>query len=198
MGEIARAINKAQSPKRPDINESLALLSQNNLAMPALPDTLAGCRKCCEALKAVQNAIERDGMLEAEELKKYYEAVGRTYADLIDDVMEAQEKFAQDPQKARTGCAEPIQVRLKRELFAVLQVKIQEAESRLNDQLERQSARQRADKAAAMLPSSRALDKILRYDTTLERQLYRALNQLERLQRARLGEIIPPPISIIT
>ena len=40
------------------------------------------------------------------------------------------------------------------------------------------------------------LDKILRYEAALERQLYRAMNQLERLQRRRQGETIPAPLSM--
>lgn len=35
------------------------------------------------------------------------------------------------------------------------------------------------------LPSREAVDKILRYETTIERQLYRAINQLESLQSKR-------------
>ena len=41
-----------------------------------------------------------------------------------------------------------------------------------------------------------ATDKILRYETALERQLYRALHQLERKQRRRQGEPVPPPVSV--
>lgn len=47
-----------------------------------------------------------------------------------------------------------------------------------------------------MLPSEATLDKILRYETALERQLYRAMNQLERLQRRRQGEDIPAPLTM--
>jgi hypothetical protein len=32
------------------------------------------------------------------------------------------------------------------------------------------------------------------YETKLERQLYRAMNQLERLQRMRQGEAVRPPL----
>lgn len=46
------------------------------------------------------------------------------------------------------------------------------------------------------LPAKEVMDKILRYETTIERQLYRAMNQLERLQRQRKGETLPPPISV--
>jgi hypothetical protein len=48
----------------------------------------------------------------------------------------------------------------------------------------------------ALLPSPEVLDKILRYEAALERQLYRAMNQLERLQRRRQGENIPAPLTM--
>jgi hypothetical protein len=54
-----------------------------------------------------------------------------------------------------------------------------------------------ARQAAAVLPSPEVLEKIMRYETKLERQMYRAMNQLERLQRRRLGEVVPPPLSMV-
>ena len=44
---------------------------------------------------------------------------------------------------------------------------------------------------AAILPLMDGLRKILRYEATLERQLYRAMDQFERLQWARRGGMIP-------
>jgi hypothetical protein len=38
--------------------------------------------------------------------------------------------------------------------------------------------------------------KVSRYETTIERQLYRAMQELERIQRARRGELIPLPLKI--
>jgi hypothetical protein len=46
------------------------------------------------------------------------------------------------------------------------------------------------------LPSSDDVDRILRYETANNRQLVYAINQLERLQRARQGEQIPAPVSL--
>jgi hypothetical protein len=46
------------------------------------------------------------------------------------------------------------------------------------------------------LPDTPATDKILRYETTIERQMYRAIDQLERLQRQRLGDDVPAPTVI--
>jgi len=44
------------------------------------------------------------------------------------------------------------------------------------------------------MPGKLELEKLLRYETTIERQLYKALDQLERLQRMRKGDFVPPPI----
>jgi hypothetical protein len=40
------------------------------------------------------------------------------------------------------------------------------------------------------------MDRILRYQTTIHRELVHSLNQLERLQRARKGEHVPAPVSV--
>lgn len=46
------------------------------------------------------------------------------------------------------------------------------------------------------IPKGDSLDKILRYETTIERQLGRTVERLERLQRRRKGEMIPPTLSV--
>ncbi len=35
-----------------------------------------------------------------------------------------------------------------------------------------------------------------RYETAIENKLYRAINQLERLQRTRRGEFVPAPQTV--
>jgi CRISPR/Cas system-associated endonuclease Cas1 len=42
------------------------------------------------------------------------------------------------------------------------------------------------------IPSKDELDRLLRYEGAIERQLYKAVNQLERLQRLRAGDNVPP------
>jgi hypothetical protein len=46
------------------------------------------------------------------------------------------------------------------------------------------------------LPEGRPLESILRYETTIHRQLVHAIGQLERMQRARRGEHVPAPLSV--
>lgn len=51
-------------------------------------------------------------------------------------------------------------------------------------------------KDSRSLPLGAELDRILRYETANQRQLAYAINQLERMQRARKGEQIPAPVSV--
>jgi hypothetical protein len=46
------------------------------------------------------------------------------------------------------------------------------------------------------VPAAEALDRLLRAEAAAERSLNRAIDRLERLQRRRLGETLPPPISV--
>jgi hypothetical protein len=59
----------------------------------------------------------------------------------------------------------------------------------------------KADKAlaeaCAVVPDACTIDRLLRYETTIERQLYRALSELERLQRRRRGELVTPPVNVV-
>jgi|SRR5579862_8025972 len=69
-------------------------------------------------------------------------------------------------------------------------------EWKLTELREREEHEAESRRDAAFLPSPTVLDKILRYEASLERQLYRAMNQLERLQRSRKGEVVPPPLTM--
>ncbi len=46
------------------------------------------------------------------------------------------------------------------------------------------------------VPDAPQVDRLLRYETSLERSIERTLNQLERLQRMRLGRPAPPSIDL--
>ena len=51
-----------------------------------------------------------------------------------------------------------------------------------------------ADGAAVL--REEALHRVLRADAAAERGLNRAMDRLERLQRRRLGEAVPPPVNV--
>jgi len=62
--------------------------------------------------------------------------------------------------------------------------------------LEREKLKGDAEARSFSLPPANATDKLLRYEAHLDRQLYRAMDQLERVQRQRRGENVPPPLNI--
>ncbi len=58
------------------------------------------------------------------------------------------------------------------------------------------SEKLKIEKLRSRIPDSPALDRLLRYETTLDRAIDRTLTQLERIQRLRLGQPVPPPIKL--
>lgn len=53
-----------------------------------------------------------------------------------------------------------------------------------------------ATQLSLSLPQAEAADKLLRYETSIEKQFYRALHELMRIQSARRGEKPPAPLAI--
>jgi hypothetical protein len=81
-------------------------------------------------------------------------------------------------------------------LLELLQGERRELEQLLKQVDRRSEEAVDAARADASLPSDQDMLRIHRYETMYERQLYQAINQLERLQRRRLGELSAPPISV--
>lgn len=65
--------------------------------------------------------------------------------------------------------------------------------SQKNEELEK--AQEKRKKVRDMVANNNT-EQILRYETTIERSIYRALHELQRLQASRLGEKPPAPISV--
>jgi hypothetical protein len=51
-------------------------------------------------------------------------------------------------------------------------------------------------KSAAVIPGQEASDRLIRYETHLSREIDRILNRLERLQRMRKGQPLPPQLDV--
>ena len=66
--------------------------------------------------------------------------------------------------------------------------------AQLQQQLDREQARTRAlEEAQRSIPQLAETAPLARYEATLERQFYRALDTLERIKRLRGGDFVPPP-----
>ena len=72
---------------------------------------------------------------------------------------------------------------------------ISEIEIQKNRIREIEYSAERETMVKGLIPEKELL-KLMRYEASIERQFYKALNQLERSQRMRIGETIPAPISL--
>jgi len=78
-------------------------------------------------------------------------------------------------------------------LLGNIRIAIQLLEYRMKATVE-EAARLSYDHFA--VPNADALDRLLRAEAAAERNLNRAMDRLERLQRRRTGETVPPPLSV--
>lgn len=59
-----------------------------------------------------------------------------------------------------------------------------------------QTARTQLEIVSRNIPDGPGLDRLLRYEASLERSFDRTLSQLERRQRTRLGQPVPPTVEV--
>jgi hypothetical protein len=67
----------------------------------------------------------------------------------------------------------------------------------LEKALEEDDAQRVAYKTSgAVIPGAEISDRLMRYETHLSREIERILNRLERLQRMRRGQPVPPQVDV--
>ncbi len=143
-----------------------------------------------EALEQLRQRVQADGQLTHESLLETLAAFDNKETELTTRLKQLHSAQMSQP-NGENGSAEKSRHCL--EALAYLDEKIAVFRGMYQEMSEEESNNDLVRLSAAVLPSAETLDKILRYETALERQFYRALNQLERLQRMRHGETMPPP-----
>lgn len=58
------------------------------------------------------------------------------------------------------------------------------------------ASKERLKERCAQVPQPATLDRLLKYETILNRAIEKTLNQLERLQRIRRGQPVPPTLNV--
>jgi len=155
------------------------------------------CR-CLELLNELREGLASGGFCADRDLpilRKIYGDANHLSKTLYDDYYcwrDTAELSDQDRQEQ--GCATPEQCK-EAILIAV------DAEIRRGKRFQKESAAVEAKRTKLEVlrhgvPESSALDRLLRYEASLERAFDRALSQLERLQRIRLGQAVLPPVRV--
>ena len=194
-GEIALNVDtghrRRNNPTR--LYEMPVLVAESPLcdAASKLEESAAGLCHLSVVLRKVRAAVERDGELTDAALQETHYAgkpnsLTKRLADLRAVTVEHTDGFDDATLKAKQ----------RDQILKTIDEMLRRHEWEQRDAFAREDAEEAARQAAAVLPSADTLDKILRYETTLDRQLYRAMNQLERLQRLRQGEAVPPPLTM--
>jgi len=85
---------------------------------------------------------------------------------------------------------------LEKEALGILddEIKRLEFSKELQEAMDKQ--RREYETIAALVPPQDVLDRLIRYEAHLSREIDRTFNQLERFQRIRLGQAVPPPLRL--
>jgi len=140
----------------------------------------------------VRATVETEGALTEAAVQALAGRFGGKPNSLVNDLDAFRRKLVAEPDRLDAAARE----RQKAETLTFLDRKIGGIQCWLARCADEEGYEEDARQAAAVLPSGEVLDKILRYETKLERQMYRAMAQLERVQRMRRGEAIPAPLSV--
>ena len=81
-------------------------------------------------------------------------------------------------------------------VFLYLKTEIDHLELRAKMTDEFAASREKAESRTRVVPEESRLDRLLRYSASLERDFDRTLSQLERLQRMRKGQPVPPTLNV--
>jgi hypothetical protein len=155
--------------------------------------TARGIGIIIDSLEELRDTTEKAGEVSDQKLKEYI----RGYADPPNEIVSQLVKFnAQMKSDSGTLPAGELRTRRVKEMLAYLDEQIMEYEDLMLTRQKGEDAEDATRRAAAMLPDEEVVEKLVRYESALQRQLYRAMNQLERLQRRRLGETVPAPIAL--
>jgi len=193
-GEIARGLHVIK--RRRDLGPAPSVMRLQSLVWSdpalALEQSAAGNAVLAEWLTEMRRTVKVEGALTEASIQSLAALLGGKPSSLVEELEDFRRSL--DPAPGNPDAAQREDV--KTETIAFLDRRIDFHRTMRRHWADQDEQENDARLAAAMLPSNEVLDKIQRYETKLERQIQRAMVQLERVQRMRRGETIPAPLSV--
>jgi len=160
----------------------------------------AGIRHLIERVEGLLHEVETEGRLSKVTSKGVQDIFGGDEGTFGRDLLfyewlasdEGQETVRADPGEGETLTSDEC----RRVLMKMLVEKLSSLKNALKATEEQEDLNSRTEMAQLSIPDDPSAARILRYETTIERQMYRAMSEFERLQRQRQGEYTPPPIKV--
>jgi hypothetical protein len=139
-------------------------------------------------LERVRDSVEKEGELTEVAIQSVMYN-GKPYS-LTKELEKLRLELQQNPEGLEEAA---LRAKCKEESLSYINKKIRSISWTMEKCELRENTDEESHQAADILLSAENLEKLLRYETSLQKKLYRAMNHLERLQRHRLGENVPPP-----
>lgn len=155
---------------------------------------------CLELLGTLREKVAHEGLSEDSQetiLKRLY---GPPFeAHLRETLLQVYSQWshtakADDDEREENGYATPEEC--KKQVLLAIDSEIKRLTQFKVNSSEIEAKRIELEGLRQCVPDSPGLERLIRYETSLERQFDRTLTQLERIQRMRAGQLIPPPIKV--
>jgi hypothetical protein len=194
-GEIALSVDEGQwkRSRLPPLNLLWMDWEMSGDPISRMEESALGNRLLERWLGELRQAVEQAGELSEAAIQKIVQGFGGKPNSLTRELAELRSQLQENPEGLEPAA---LREKHKQQALAFLNRKLNNLSWSKAQCEEREKNAEEARQAAAVLPSMEVLEKILRYETKLERQMYRAMAQLERLQRMRQGEAVPAPLSV--
>ena len=157
-------------------------------------------RRCLKLLAELREGIENYGF----QSKRDGAILEKIYGDLDKDRLHETlyDAYAiwlgtssvSEEEREREGYASP--ELCKKNILHLIDSEIRHLKRYQKAQASIEADRAKLESLRRIVPEGRALDRLLRYEASLQRSFDRTLSQLERLQRMRLGQPVPPPVKV--
>jgi hypothetical protein len=157
-------------------------------------------QRCLDLLGKLKSGIERDGFdVEWDKPilttvygeyreERWQDSLLATYLYWVAECHCSEEDDEEPDKSALEKC--------KNQFLQELEKEIEQLKRYQKDRESIESSRMTLMSLSRSVPESMQLDRLLRYGASLGREIERILKQLERLQRMRLGQPLPPSIDV--
>ena len=144
-------------------------------------------------LLELREKIEQGGDLTMEAVDKIADDADGDYQSIVKGLDSLHAQISENPDGLDPAA---LRERNRQTILNTLDEELKKLSEQMSARVRNKQLEEQSQRNSDFIPRADIMEKILRYDTTLERQLFRAMEQLERLQTRRLGNnISPPPVT---
>jgi hypothetical protein len=155
-------------------------------------------KRCIELLVELRQRIESSGLSQHQDegiLRTIYGYRPHFWENLVDKYS-IWFQTAEAPARERQSKGYPVPEQCKAFLLQEIDAEIARFKQYQEKRESIESERRKVEVLRQNVPDSRGLERLLRYETSLERAFDRTLMQLERAQRMRKGQPPPPQLDV--